>query len=182
MRPGVEFLVERFMKLADIVPLLLLGAVTSVIWIGRSAAAAYWRPPASAAPYRDLFAKAAADAGVPELLLLRVAHQESGFRPEVIDGRVSSPAGAKGIMQIVPRWHPGVDPLDPWEAVPYAARYLAQLKKTFGSWAQALAAYNWGQGNLRRWIDAGGVGPIPAETQRYVAEIMQDAFAGERVA
>src|SRR5688572_25590325 len=86
-----------------------------------------WWPPAAAAPYLASIAVAEHTWGLPKNLLARVLHQESRYRPEIIDGRVVSPAGAKGIAQIVPRWHPGVNPLDPFQAIAYAARYLAEL-------------------------------------------------------
>lgn len=131
-----------------------------------------WTIPDSARPYLPLL-RAAEDAnGIPRDLLTRVAYQESRFRPDVINGQVISSAGAVGIMQIVPRWHPGVNPLDPGQAIPYAARYLADQARRFGSWAYALAAYNWGPTNVARWIN-GELSP-PLTTRDYVAQILSD--------
>jgi membrane-bound lytic murein transglycosylase B len=54
---------------------------------------------------------------------------------------------------------------DPADAIPSAAKMLAGLKRRFqGSGALALAAYNAGPGNVRRF---GGVPPF-AETRNYV--------------
>lgn len=162
---------ERAAVDIDLVPWVLGAGVAAVVLSRLSR----WQPPAAADEYRAIFASAARDSGVPELLLLRVAQQESAFRPAVIDGRVKSSAGAVGIMQIVPRWHPGVDPLDVRAAVNYAARYLASLHQKFGSWPRALAAYNWGQGNLSEYI-AGRINIVPLETRRYVSQIISDVF------
>lgn len=129
---------------------------------------------------RDLFALEAARKGVPAGLLEAVAYRESRFRAEIIDGRLRSSAGAVGIMQIVPKWHPELGEagaLDPSRAIPYAANYLRELRDKFGSWRLALAAYNWGQGNLERVDLADGIvgDDWPAETRTYVDEITRNA-------
>jgi len=99
-------------------------------------------------------------------LLLRVAQQESGFDPKAYNSRTT----ASGMMQIVPKWHPGVDPFDPAQAVPYAAKYLSTLHNQFGTWKLALAAYNWGPGNLKKY----GIDNAPTETRNYYTEILAD--------
>jgi len=134
-----------------------------------------WRIPENGLPYADLFSRSELKNGMPKNLLARVAYQESRFRPEIIDGSLNSSAGARGIMQIVPKWHPNVNPLDPKAAIPYAGDYLKGLYNKFGSWSEALAAYNWGQGNLSKWL-AGGQKEMPDETKNYVSQIMSDIF------
>lgn len=124
------------------------------------------------APYREFFANAEAANGIPAFMLARLAWQESHYRPDIINGQVKSSAGALGIMQIVPRWHPGVDPLNPAAAIPYAGRYLKNLYRQFGTWKLALMAYNWGPGNVSRWLRNGG--SVPRETQNYHAQILAD--------
>ena len=111
-----------------------------------------------------------AQKGLPPDLLVRLAYQESRFRQDIITGKKISSAGAVGMFQIVPRWHPNVNPLD-WKAsAVYAANYLLQLKKQFGTWKLALAAYNWGPGNLRQL----GINQAPEETRNYYSQIMAD--------
>jgi hypothetical protein len=129
------------------------------------------------AQYQALIDRAAAQYGVPADHLARLLRQESGFRPEVIDGRVKSSAGAEGIAQFMPGTSKGlgVDPLNPESAIPGAAQYLAQLQKQFGgSLEHATAAYNYGPGNVQKWL-AGGGDPsrLPAETQAYLKAVMQ---------
>lgn len=114
--------------------------------------------------------------GIPRDLLARQAYQESRFREDIISGRTVSSAGAVGIMQIVPKWHPGVDPLNVPEAVDYAAKFLAGLKRQFGSWSLALAAYNAGPGNVTKY---GGIPPF-TETRNYVSQILADVNANGR--
>jgi hypothetical protein len=116
----------------------------------------------TAAPYADLFAQAGAKHGIDPTLLALVAERESGFDPTAV-----SPAGAQGLMQLMPGTARGLgvtDAFDPAQAVDGAARLLRGNLDAFGSVDKALAAYNAGGGNVRRYD---GVPPFP-ETQRYV--------------
>ncbi|WP_067101820.1 lytic transglycosylase domain-containing protein [Marinomonas atlantica] len=138
---------------------------------------AKWVPPASAAPYLDAINKAELKHSLPENLLARLLHQESHYRQDVITGAVKSPAGAEGIAQIMRKYHPSVEPLDPFASIDYAAEYLAELKQRFGNWRDALAAYNWGMGNVGRAKDNHGsswLSYAPEETQNYVKQITAD--------
>lgn len=114
--------------------------------------------------------------GIPRDLLARQAYQESHFREDIITGAEVSPAGALGIMQIVPKYHPTAQPLNVPAAIDYAARFLSQLHTQFGSWSLALAAYNAGPGNVQKY---GGVPPFD-ETRKYVSQILADVNANGR--
>jgi hypothetical protein len=117
-------------------------------------------------PYADLFAAASRQYGVPAALLSAVAKQESGYNPHAV-----SPAGAKGLMQLMPgtaRRLGVTNPFDPAQAVDGAARMLRDLTRRFGSTELALAAYNAGPGAVLKY---GGIPPYP-ETQRYVRNVM----------
>ncbi|MBB1485923.1 lytic transglycosylase domain-containing protein [Oceanospirillum sediminis] len=136
-----------------------------------------WTPPAAAQPYLADISAAERQHDMPKNLLARLIYQESRYREDIISGQVVSSAGAKGIAQIVPRWHPDVDPLNPQAAIYYAAQYLTNLYNQFGDWQTALAAYNWGPGNVSNaredygydWLDY-----APTETQNYVSQIWGD--------
>ncbi|WP_191601402.1 lytic transglycosylase domain-containing protein [Marinomonas algicola] len=139
-----------------------------------------WVPPETAAPYLRDIKKAEKQNGIRAGLLARLLYQESRFRVDIITGQTMSSAGAVGIAQIVPRWHPNVDPLNPIDSIYYAAEYLARLKKRFGDWGTALAAYNWGRGNVSKAQNNYGadwLAHAPTETQDYVNEISADALA-----
>ena len=130
-------------------------------------AAAAMRPAAlrgSGTPFDSLFASATQRHGLPPGLLSAVARTESSYNPNAV-----SPAGALGLMQIMPGTarELGVDPRDPAQAVDGAARLLRKHLDTFGSLPLALAAYNAGPGAVRRFD---GVPPY-AETQNYVKKI-----------
>jgi len=117
--------------------------------------------PDDAEPYADDFVAASQETGVPLEILLAVAWAESGFDPSAV-----SPAGAEGMMQLMPGTAAGlgVDPSDPAQNILGGARYLAAQYERFGSWDLALAAYNAGPGAVEQY---GGVPPY-RETQGYI--------------
>lgn len=111
--------------------------------------------------------------GLPRGFLEAVARQESNFNP-----RAESHAGAQGLMQIVPRWHPDVDPWDPEESIYYAGKIFRDYLDEFGSTEAALAAYNAGETVTRRYLNEEGRLPPFPETQEYIERIT--GFMGER--
>lgn len=156
------------------VELVIAAGLAAIIWRDyalNAKADSQYLPPKAAAPYLHIFASAAARYGVPENLLIRTAEQESHFDPNAYNAS----SGAEGIMQLVPRWYPGVDPYNPAEAIPAAAQSLRRYHDRFGSWALALAAYNWGPGNVGGALEQNRpVTSWPTETQNYVADITGD--------
>lgn len=132
-----------------------------------------WKSAPNADKYLPTLNAAERRHGIPPDLLARMAYQESRFRDDIVSGRLSSPAGALGIMQIMPKWHPGVNPLDVPAAIDYAARYVKGLRNKLGSWKLAVAAYNAGPGNVQKYD---GIPPFP-ETQAYVHNVFNDLIA-----
>lgn len=108
--------------------------------------------------------------GLPTDLLARMAYQESHWRDDIVSGATASSAGALGLMQLVPKWHPNVNPLNWPQAVDYAGAFLKGLYRQFGSWQLAVAAYNAGAGNVTKYQ---GVPPF-TETQNYVSSVFRD--------
>jgi cell wall-associated NlpC family hydrolase len=140
------------------------GSPLSVSGLGGATAAT--GTTATGTPYAALFENASVRNGLPNGLLAAVAKAESGFDPDVV-----SPAGAQGLMQLMPATARGlgVNAFDPAQAIDGAAKLLRSNLKEFGSVPLALAAYNAGAGAVHRY---GGVPPY-AETQTYVARVQK---------
>src|SRR5437764_5042759 len=101
---------------------------------------------------------------LPITFLTRIIWRESSFRAGVV-----SPAGAQGIAQFMPETAQArglADPFDPEQAIPKAARLLADLRARFGNLGLAAAAYNAGANRVAGWLLNGG--SLPTETRAYV--------------
>ena len=126
--------------------------------------------------------------GIPSGLLSALGYQESGYQSAVINGTQASSAGALGMMQLEPAYFSSVQVAVPFSSADIAAQidqagsYLAQQYQTFGTWAQALAAYNAGPQTVTNVNN--GTGTLPASTQNYVASILGNtpSVSGSNVA
>ena len=98
-------------------------------------------------------------------LIKAVVKAESDFN---VDS--TSPKGAMGLMQLMPATAKelGVkNSYDPVENVMAGTRYLKSLLDRYdGNVTLAMAAYNWGMGNVERHPER-----LPRETQTYIARI-----------
>lgn len=113
-----------------------------------------------------IFEEASARYGVSVSLLKAVAKAESNFNPSAV-----SPAGAIGVMQLMPRTAAGLGVSDPYDArqnIMGGAKYLSENLERFGDVELALAAYNAGPNSVTKY---GGVPPY-TETQNYVKKVM----------
>jgi soluble lytic murein transglycosylase-like protein len=124
----------------------------------------------------EYFLAASERYGIPVSLLKAVARSESSFRSDAV-----SRAGAVGVMQLMPATAAGLgvtDPLDPEQNIMGGAKYLRQQLDAFdGDTRLALAAYNAGPGNVRKY---GGVPPFE-ETQNYVRKVLSLAGGSGKI-
>lgn len=117
-------------------------------------------------------AEAARRFAIPEAWIWAVMRAESNG-----DVRAISPAGAMGLMQIMPttwatlraRYQLGSDPFDPRANIMTGAAYLREMHDRYGNATAMLAAYNAGPGRYDEYLSRGR--PLPAETRAYLAKL-----------
>ena len=136
-----------------------------------------------AGKYKEMISKNLRDQGVPQdLIYLAVA--ESGFQPQALNAR----SGAGGMWQFMPTGAYGLarngwfdERFDPEKSSIAYAKYMKALYNQFGDWYLAMAAYNWGPGNVQRAVMRTGYADfwelyrrsnLPAETKNYVPGII----------
>lgn len=116
----------------------------------------------------SVFEEAAAIYQIPANLLKAIGKAESGF-----DASAVSPAGAQGVMQLMPATAEALGVSDPFDArsnIMGGAKYISDLLRRYdGDIDLALAAYNAGSGNVAKY---GGVPPFE-ETRNYIKRIRE---------
>ena len=137
-----------------------------------------------AGKYKEMISQDLRDEGVPQdLIYLAVA--ESGFQPQALNAH----SGAGGMWQFMP--FQGVygltrnayfdERFDPEKSSKAYARYMKYLYDQFGDWYLAMAAYNWGPGNVQRSVMRTGYADfwelyrrnvLPKDTKNYVPGII----------
>ena len=102
--------------------------------------------------------EAAAAYGIDPELFIKQLRQESGLQHYDQSGNVkSSPAGARGVAQIVPASHPKANYNDPVDSIWYAADLMSKhLARYSGDYKKALAAYNAGGGTVDNFVQSYG--------------------------
>jgi soluble lytic murein transglycosylase len=140
--------------------------------------------------HEDIIRQQAHDKHLDPALVAAVIYTESRFRDQ------TSVAGAKGLMQLTPATAKFVEHLSggstfeisdlstPQVNIAYGTYYLRYLLDRYGdNEALALAAYNGGEGNVDRWVDAArqegqalSIDAIPfGETRAYVRAVQSAA-------
>ena len=136
--------------------------------------------------YEEMVQKRLTERKMPKDLLY-LAMVESGFNP-----KAWSKAKASGMWQFITGtgrryglqddWW--VDPRrDPFKATDAALDYLEDLYEDFGDWHMAMAAYNCGEGKIRRMRAKDSTltywnMPLPPETRFYVPKILAAMIIG----
>ena len=122
---------------------------------------------ANAVPFGEIIHAKAQKYDVDPALVAAVVETESRFRTNA-----RSQVGARGLMQLMPktgRWMGATNLYNAEQNVDAGAKYLRYLNQRFdGNLAMTIAAYNAGEGNVRRY---NGVPPF-RETRSYVKRVM----------
>jgi membrane-bound lytic murein transglycosylase D len=135
--------------------------------------------------YRTLIQNVLKEEGVPQdLIYLAVA--ESGFQAQVVNRK----SGAAGMWQFMTNTGPTYNlttngyfdyRFDPEKSTRAYAKYMKNLHALFGDWYLAMAAYDWGPGNIQRVVSRTGYADywelyrhnaMPGETRAYVPQIL----------
>ena len=137
-----------------------------------------------AGKYRAMISKTLAQYGVPQDLIYQ-AVAESGFQPQALNRS----SGAGGMWQFMPfagaygleRNGYFDERFDPEKSTIAYAKYMKYLYEQFGDWYLAMAAYDWGAGNVQRAVARTGYADfwqlykhnaLPGETKNYVPGIL----------
>jgi membrane-bound lytic murein transglycosylase D len=137
-----------------------------------------------AGKYREMILKTLKQYGVPQDLIYQ-AVAESGFQPQALNRS----SGAGGMWQFMP--FAGAyglerngffdERFDPEKSTIAYAKYMKYLYEQFGDWYLAMAAYDWGAGNVQRAVARTGYADfwqlyrhnaLPNETKNYVPGIL----------
>lgn len=171
-------------KTITILSILAASAIIAFFWVKIDTAIEKKSHPDE---YYDIVEECADSYSVPVDLIFAVIKTESKFKSDAV-----SSAGAIGLMQITPdtfswlcekRGDVSNDPnllYTPAVNISYGTYYLDMLYSEFGSWETALAAYNAGPTNVRKWLknpdysENGVLTHIPfKETREYVEKVLK---------
>ena len=116
--------------------------------------------------FENIIKSASKRYGVEEGLIKAVIKMESNFNPTAV-----SRTGARGLMQLMPGTAAGLgvrNSFDPEQNIMAGTRFLRDmLDKYGGDLDSALAAYNWGPGN----VDKSRGAFLPRETREYLVKV-----------
>jgi len=118
--------------------------------------------------YLDIIHQACDKHGVDPALVHAIVKVESDFNPFALSNK-----GAMGLMQLMPQTAMDMnvkDSFNPNENIDGGVKYLRSLIDRYeGNLSLALAAYNSGETNVKKW----GTIPPFRETQNYVKRVMK---------
>jgi soluble lytic murein transglycosylase-like protein len=142
--------------------------------------------PAEVALWQPLIAEASTRFGIPQTWIAQVIAAESAGRT-MMDGRpIRSPAGAIGLMQLMPKTYAemqrrygfGTDPADPHDNILAGAAYLRAMYQAYG-YPYLFAAYNAGPGRFDDFLLRHR--PLPDATIAYLNQIVPANFSSQVV-
>lgn len=126
--------------------------------------------------WRPIIAEASQRFAIPQAWIAAVMQAESAGMTHWKGRPITSPAGAMGLMQLMPgtwdamrrRHGLGTDPYDPRDNIMAGTAYLRAMYDRFG-YPGLFAAYNAGPGRYAEHLRSRR--PLPGETRAYIAQL-----------
>lgn len=170
---------SKFEQLLEALPSSVAGGIRGLADKGAQA----YQAVKAAVPASYEQAKAAAVSGKDAVegdiqgFLSKIQHLESRGKHFDANGKLlTSPKGAEGIMQVMPKTQRdpgyGIVPArdkSPEELKRVGDEYGIAMLREFGDPRLAAMAYNWGPGNVKKWLASDRKMAVPAETQKYAS-------------
>ncbi|HUC72520.1 MAG TPA: lytic transglycosylase domain-containing protein [Stellaceae bacterium] len=126
-------------------------------------------------PRRDLFAPASATDLDRVAFAVDGAESSHGADPEMWRPEPGAPQGPMQVSAAAAEDLGGGDRFDLTENRQLGRAYLARLYSRYDNWPDAVAAYNWGPGNMDAWIAHGrSHAGFPLEVERYRDRVLSD--------
>lgn len=131
----------------------------------------------TAARWQPIITGAATRFALPADWIVRVMQAESGGQTTLHGQPITSPAGAMGLMQVMPdtyaamrqTYHLGADPYDPHDNILAGTAFLRRMYDRYG-YPNLFAAYNAGPGRFEDFLYRQR--PLPTETRTFVARVL----------
>lgn len=130
-------------------------------------------------PWQPFITEASRRFALPESWIERVMRAESGGHMMLNGSPITSPAGAMGLMQLMPATYAemrmqyglGPDPYDPHDNILAGAAYLREMRARF-SYPGLFAAYNAGPTRYQAFL--AGEKILPEETRAYLSALVSN--------
>lgn len=171
-------------KTLTIIAILISSALIALFWVRIDD---FLSKKAHPLEYMEVVEKYSDEYSVPKELIFAVIKAESDFKSDAVSGK-----GAIGLMQLMPETYAWLCEKSgdvntdsnflytPEVNIRYGTYYLDMLYSEFGSWENALAAYNAGPANVRKWLkdpslsENGALSDIPfGETRNYIERVFK---------
>jgi Transglycosylase SLT domain len=135
-----------------------------------------------AAAETDLFGPASADDLDRVAFAVDGAESSHGADPRMWRPEPGGPQGPMQVSAAAAFDVGGGDRFDLAENRVLGRAYLAQMYRRYGNWPDAIAAYNWGPGNVDTWIGGGRAAEkLPLGVERYRGRVLREAVLPEAV-
>jgi hypothetical protein len=165
MRPDIGYRVRRLCAKASCIGAALIVIVGLAASTNRVAAQANRPNPAEATVGLDRGGATALDRIT---FAVEGIESDHGTDPKMWSPNLDGPQGPMQVSAAAAEDAGGGDRFDARQNRAIGRAYLALMYRRYGSWPDAVAAYNWGPGNMDSWIGGGRpYDKLPTAVERY---------------